>query len=129
MKTEPCSGLAKIGVSTSTSPIREESGHSLGALVKCPVPEPGGVVKPICAGEHAPRPLAPDGLRVRPSGNLTTDLRRCAVERPSGSSLCGIFRLKLSPVGESAALVVGLALRLGSKLIESQPVIVIGSSS
>jgi hypothetical protein len=70
---------------------------------------------PIWAGEQAPRPLAELGFTDIPAGKVISARFRCAVARPSGLSGWGIVSLTLRPLGESAAELVGFAVRAASK--------------
>ncbi len=91
--------------------------------------EPTGVVRPTSAGEQPTRPFAPDGLSTMPLGKVTVVSFRCEVESPhsiggpgSHSVFCGTCTSRLSPVGESATLVVGSAVTSGLNSTWSQPV-------
>src|ERR1700748_3803917 len=77
--TDPVSGEGKSGVSISTVPTWDAAGHVGGASEPCP----------NCAGAHAARPLAADGLSVMPAGRVTRASFRVAVAWPVGSSFWG----------------------------------------
>jgi hypothetical protein len=71
------------------------------------------------------RPAAIEGLTDIPSGSVTTALRTSEPAIPSGRCSCSSLtsREKSSPVGDWAAIVVGLAVIVGAKGSLPQPLV------
>src|SRR6185312_11306467 len=104
---------------TSIVPIREASGQAgwlpFGTAVALSIP--------IWAEEQPARPLAPEGLTTRPSGRVTSALRRFDVARWLSEVVCGTSRSTSRPLGESAVFVVGRAFSVGLNCTPAQPVV------
>src|SRR4029077_7628323 len=80
--TEPCNTPGNAGVSTSTEPIFDASGHEGALAVKSLRLPP---CQPICASLHAARPPAAAGFTVNPAGRTTLASRNGGVASVSGS--------------------------------------------
>src|SRR5690349_868380 len=107
----------------TTLPSFEASGH----------PSPGLV--PNCsllywADEQVPMPSAAEGLMLTPSGSATTTFRGSVSAIPPGDSRpwFGSFRVKSSPEGLVASLLVGCEATSGEKGTASQPASEVGVS-
>ena len=77
---------------------------------------------PTWASEQASKPFAADGLSVIPAGISTVASLSGGVASLPGSSVCGTVMSKSRPVGESAAVVSGLADIDALKCRRLQPV-------
>ena len=105
-------GAGSAGLSIVSTPTFENSGQCASSVVP----------KFASASEHESLPSAAFGLIENPSGSFRVAALISDGDGKLGLNICGTVRSMSTPEAESAAVVVGLALRLGLKVSWSHPV-------
>src|SRR4051794_5575313 len=109
----PGTGAGSAGLSITSVPIFENSGHSA----------PSRVPNFACESEQEVLPSAAFGLIEKPTGSFSVASFISEGDGKEGLSSCGTVRSMSTPDAESVAVVVGRALWLGLKVSWSQPVL------
>src|SRR5215213_5769979 len=109
----PWMGPGSAVLSIVDVPILANSGHCASSSVSNASSE----------SAHAVLPFAPLAARENPFGRVVSTLRISEGEGAVGLWVWGTLRVTSSPDAVSAALVVAVAFKLGSKVSLSQPVV------